>query len=109
MNSNYLQTIFIKKFWFICIAVGIFLLGVVFALYRQMDIQNCEQRLATAIEFIKEQSADYTKYNDTAIAKDLVREATAVHTLESLSLDCDEAALSERAKELWLTGICVLD
>ena len=72
-------------------------------------MQNCEQRLAGAIEFIKEQAADYTKYNETAIAKGLVREAAAVHALESLSLDCDEAALSERAKGLWLTGICLLD
>ena len=109
MNSNYMQTIFSKKFWSICIAAGIFLLGVVFALSRQADIQNCEQRLAGVIGFIKEQSADYTKYNDTAIAKDLVREATAVHALESLSLDCDETVLSERAKDLWFTGICVLD
>ena len=109
MNRNPLQTIFSKKFWLVCIAVGIFLLGIVFALSRQADMQNCEQRLAGAIEFIKEQAADYTKYNETAIAKGLVREAAAVHTLESLSLDCDEAALSERAKELWLTGICLLD
>ena len=109
MNRNPMQTIFSKKFWFVCIAVGIFLLGIVFALSRQADMQNCEQRLAGAIEFIKEQAADYTKYNETAIAKGLVREAAAVHTLESLSLDCDEAALSERAKELWLTGICLLD
>ena len=109
MNRNPLQTIFSKKFWLVCIAVGIFLLGIVFALSRQADMQNCEQRLAGAIEFIKEQAADYTKYNETAIAKGLVREAAAVHTLESLSLDCDETALSERAKELWLTGICLLD
>ena len=109
MNRNPMQTIFSKKFWLLCIAVGIFLLGIVFALSRQADMQNCEQRLAGAIEFIKEQAADYTKYNETAIAKGLVREAAAVHTLESLSLDCDEAALSERAKELWLTGICLLD
>ena len=109
MNRNPMQTIFSKKFWLVCIAVGIFLLGIVFALSRQADMQNCEQRLAGAIEFIKEQAADYTKYNETAIAKGLVREAAAVHTLESLSLDCDEAALSERAKELWLTGIYLLD
>ncbi len=109
MNRNPLQTIFSKKFWLVCIAVGIFLLGIVFALSRQADMQNCEQRLAGAIEFIKEQAADYTKYNETAIAKGLVREAAAVHALESLSLDCDEAALSERAKGLWLTGICLLD
>ena len=109
MNSNHLQTIFGKKFWLVCIAVGISLFGVVFALSRRADMQNCEQRLTGVMEFIKAQSADYTKYNDTAVAKSLVREAAAVHALEGLSLGCDEAALSEYARMLWLTGISVLD
>ena len=109
MNSNHLQTIFGKKFWLVCIAVGISLFGVVFALSRRADIQNCEQRLTGVMEFIKAQSADYTKYNDTAVAKSLVREAAAVHALEGLSLGCDEAALLEYARTLWLTGISVLD
>ena len=107
MNSNHLQTIFGKKFWLVCIAVGISLFGVVFALSRRADIQNCEQRLTGVMEFIKAQSADYTKYNDTAVAKSLVREAAAVHALEGLSLGCDEAALSEYARTLWLTGVSV--
>lgn len=109
MNSNHLQTIFGKKFWLVCIAVGISLFGAVFALSRRADIQNCEQRLTGVMEFIKAQSADYTKYNDTAVAKSLVREAAAISALEDLSLDCDEAALSEYARMLWLTGISVLD
>ena len=109
MNSNHLQTIFSKKFWLVCIAVGISLFGAVFALSRRADIQNCEQRLTGVMEFIKAQSADYTKYNDTAVAKSLVREAAAISALEDLSLDCDEAALSEYARMLWLTGISVLD
>ena len=109
MNSNHLQTIFGKKFWLVCITVGISLFGVVFALSRRADIQNCEQRLTGVMEFIKAQSADYTKYNDTAVAKSLVREAAAISALEDLSLDCDEAALSEYARMLWLTGISVLD
>ena len=109
MNSNHLQTIFGKKFWLVCIAVGISLFGVVFALSRRADIQNCGQRLTGVMEFIKAQSADYTKYNDTAVAKSLVREAAAISALEDLSLDCDEAALSEYARMLWLTGISVLD
>ena len=58
MNRNPLQTIFSKKFWLVCIAVGIFLLGIVFALSRQADMQNCEQRLAGTIECIKKRSAD---------------------------------------------------
>ena len=109
MNSNHLQTIFGKKFWLVCIAVGISLFGVVFALSRRADIQNCEQRLTGGMEFIKAQSADYTKYNDTAVAKSLVREAAAVHALEGLSLGCDEAALLEYARTLWLTGVSVLN
>ena len=109
MSSNHLQTIFGKKFWLVCIAVGISLFGVVFALSRRADMQNCEQRLTGVMEFIKAQSADYTKYNDTAVAKSLVREAAAINALEDLSLDCDEAALSEYARMLWLTGISVLD
>ena len=109
MNSNHLQTIFGKKFWLVCIAVGISLFGVVFALSRRADIQNCEQRLTGVMEFIKAQSADYTKYNDTAVAKSLVREAAAVHALEGLFLGCDEAALSEYARTLWLTGVSVLN
>ena len=109
MNSNHLQTIFGKKFWLVCIAVGISLFGAVFALSRRADIQNCEQRLTGVMEVIKAQSADYTKYNDTAVAKSLVREAAAISALEDLSLDCDEAALSEYARMLWLTGISVLD
>ena len=109
MNSNHLQTIFGKKFWLVCIAVGISLFGVVFALSRRADIQNCEQRLTGVMEFIKAQSADYTKYNDTAVAKSLVREAAAVHALEGLSLGCDETALSEYARTLWLTGVSVLN
>ena len=86
MNRNPLQTIFSKKFWLVCIAVGIFLLGIVFALSRQADMQNCEQRLAGAIEFIKEQAADYTKYNETAIAKGLVREAAAVYGYDCIRM-----------------------
>ena len=109
MNSNHLQTIFGKKFWLVCIAVGISLFGVVFALSRRADIQNCEQRLTGVMEFIKAQSADHTKYNDTAVAKSLVREAAAVHALEGLSLGCDEAALLEYARTLWLTGVSVLN
>jgi len=109
LNSNHLQTIFGKKFWLVCIAVGISLFGVVFALSRRADIQNCEQRLTGVMEFIKAQSADYTKYNDTAVAKSLVREAAAVHALEGLSLGCDETALSEYARTLWLTGVSVLN
>ena len=71
--------------------------------------RHFKERLTGVMEFIKAQSADYTKYNDTAVAKSLVREAAAVHALEGLSLGCDETALSEYARTLWLTGVSVLN
>ena len=109
MNSNHLQTIFGKKFWLVCIAVGISLFGAVFALSRRADMQNCEQRLTGVMEFIKRSPPTIRSTNDTAVAKSLVREAAAISALEDLSLDCDEVALSEYARMLWLTGISVLD
>ena len=109
MNAERMRIVFDKKLWCAVIAAGLFILGIVFALSKRADMRSCEQKLTAAIEFVKEQSAAYVKYNDTAIAKSLVRETTAVHTLENVPLDCDEAALRAFAKELWLTGISVLD
>ena len=109
MNRNPLQTIFSKKFWLLCIAVGIFLLGIVFALSRQADMQNCEQRLAGAIEFIKEQAADYTKYNETAIAKALCARPPPSTRWSLSPSTVMRRRCRRRAKGLWLTGICLLD
>ena len=109
MATKKTRGVFSRVFWCAAITVGAILLGVVFALSRRADVRNCEQHLADTIEFIKQQTAKYVKYNDTAIAKSLAREATAVHSLERLPLDCPEEMLQTCARELWLTGITVLD
>ncbi len=98
-----------KKKLIIYIAAGIVTLGIVFGLSWHVDMHNCERNLNSKIEFLKEQSASYLKYNDIAIAKGLVREATAARSLTDVAADVSEAELKEYADELWLTGITVLD
>ena len=109
MQTKKNQSTFGKKFWCACIVIGLLFLGVVYAFSRQSDIRRCEEELVTTVEFIKERSSSYVKYNDTAIAKSLVRETTAVHALSECTLDCDDAALEQHAEGLWLTGVSMLD
>ena len=109
MDSKKNRLIFGKKFWCICIAVGILLLSMVAFFSRRIDMRSCERRLKITVDFVKEQAASYVKYNDVAVAKSLVRETTAVHRLAEVSLDCDMETLQRYAEDLWVTGISVLD
>ena len=103
------KSVFGKRFWCIYIAGGLLLFGVVIFFSVQADVRSCESRLAATLDFIKEQSASYVKYNHTTVAKSLVREATAVHALEGCTFDCSAEDLEEYAQRLWLTGISILD
>lgn len=49
------------------------------------------------------------QYNETAVAKALVRETTAVQELDGVTLDCGEDELRQYVERLGLTGISVLD
>ncbi len=53
---------------------GLLFLGAVFLLSRHADMQDCERRMTELIDFVKEQSSSYVQYNETAVAKALVRE-----------------------------------
>lgn len=64
----------------------------------------------TTFEFFKTQTSAYSKYNDTAVAKSLVRESAAVHALErDCTLDVSEAELRQYTETLWMTGVALLD
>lgn len=84
-------------------------LGMVFGLSRYSDMQSCEDRMNELISFVKEQSSAYVQYNETAVAKALVRGTSEVQELDSLTLDCGEDALREYTERLWLTGVSVVD
>ena len=89
-----------KAFACLCLAGGLLFLGMVFGLSRYSDMQSCEHRMNELIDFVKEQSSAYVQYNETAVAKALVRGTTAMQELDGLTLDCGEDALRQYLCEL---------
>ena len=56
-------------------------------------MQDCEGRMTELIDFVMVQSSSYVQYNETAVAKALVRGTTAVQELDGVTLDCGEDEL----------------
>ena len=96
-------------FWTVSLTVGVLLFGMVFVVSKHQDERDCREQLVTAFEFFKAQTSAYSKYNDTAVAKSLVRESAAVHALQDCALDASEAELRQVAEKLWMTGVALLD
>lgn len=96
-------------FWALSLTVGVLLFGMVFAVSKHQDELECREQLVTAFEFFKAQTSAYSKYNDTAVAKSLVRESAAVHALQDCALDASEAELRQDTEKLWMTGVALLD
>ena len=96
-------------FWAISLTVGVLLFGMVFVVSKHQDELECREQLVTAFEFFKAQTSAYSKYNDTAVAKSLVRESAAVHALQDCALDASEAELRQVTEKLWMTGVALLD
>ena len=97
-------------FWAVSLTVGVLLFGMVFVMSKHQDELECREQLVTAFEFFKAQTSAYSKYNDTAVAKSLVRESAAVHALErDCTLDASEAELRQYTETLWMTGVALLD
>ena len=72
-----------------------------------LDIKNAQDKLIETVDSIKEQSANYVKYNETAIAKSLVRQAIAV---ENVSREMEAGKfLEDIVDDYWLTGIVEVD
>lgn len=72
-----------------------------------LDLNNAQGKLIETVESIKEQSAYYVKYNETAIAKSLVRQAIAV---ENVNRQMEAGKfLEDIIDEFWLTGIVEVD
>lgn len=98
-----------KKIWYFSIAAGIIMLSAVFYISKNIDKTNSEKQLVETVEFIKKQYAGYTKYNDTAVAKSLIRQTKAVTFLDKCSSKMSEKELKKMADKVWMTGVSVLD
>ena len=109
MSAKKERPIFEGEFWLICIAAGVLLMSLVCFFSRQADLSSCERRMKVTVDFIKEQAGSYLQYNEIAVAKALMRETTVVQRVAEIPFDCDEETLEQYAKDMWATGVSVLN
>ena len=98
-----------KQFWIITVLIGVLLSSVTCFWSATYDIKNAQIKLSSTIEFIKERYASTTKYNDTAIARSLIRSSVSVGELVNETDLSSSEVLKEYCDNLWLTGISILD
>ena len=91
--------------------MGVLLLLAVTLFSGRESMRATEDYFDRTISFVKTQSTNYEKYNDTITAKALRRMAVSVRQLaenDTLNL-YDPESLRAETESLWLTGIAVLD
>lgn len=96
-----------KRLAALLIGCGLILFLMTYFSSFSLDLNNAQGKLIETVESIKEQSANYVKYNETAIAKSLVRQAIAV---ENVNRQMEAGKfLEDIIDEFWLTGIVEVD
>lgn len=96
-----------KRLAALLVGCGLILFLMTYFSSFSLDLNNAQGKLIETVESIKEQSAYYVKYNETAIAKSLVRQAIAV---ENVNRQMEAGKfLEDIIDEFWLTGIVEVD
>lgn len=96
-----------KRLAVLLVGCGLVLFLMTYFSSFSLDLNNAQGKLVETIDSIKEQSANYVKYNETAIAKSLVRQAIAV---ENVNRQMEAGKfLEDIIDEFWLTGIVEVD
>ena len=90
MENSKKQRFVNQKYHLLFLGIGMILLLITFVCSKQLDEQKCEKRMATTIAFLKSQTNNYKRYNDTEIAKSLIRESLAVQALSDCNLSTTE-------------------
>lgn len=109
MENSKKQKFVDRKYQLLFWTIGMILLLITFICSKQLDEKNCEKRMATTIDFLKSQTNNYKRYNDTEIAKSLIRETLAVQALSDCNLSTTEEEVRAKVMQQWLTGITILD
>ena len=96
-----------KRLAVLLVGCGLVLFLMTYFSSFSLDLNNAQGKLIETVESIKEQSANYVKYNETAIAKSLVRQAIAVANVNR-QMEAGKF-LEDIIDEFWLTGIVEVD
>lgn len=115
MNTNKKAKIG-KKFWSSGIALGIVIMIFSFAVIINQKRTVAENYILETIDYVKVQCSTYTRYNESAESKSLLR---AIESNRQVSKNIasslvngkklDSELLKESTEQLWLTGIMIVD
>ncbi len=109
MKNKKSDKIFDKHFWTIIIVIGVVLTSITIKWSSDYDLKNAQTMLIQRIDFVKDRYASTSQYNDTAIARSLIRSSVSINELDDKSDYTNHDVLKDYCDRLWLTGLSILD
>ncbi len=109
MKNKKSDKIFDKYFWTIIIVIGVVLTSITVKWSSDYDLKNAQTMLIQRIDFVKDRYASTSQYNDTAIARSLIRSSVSINELDDKSDYTNYDVLKDYCDRLWLTGLSILD
>ena len=105
-----------KRFWVFSVVAGLCILGISITYFYQMNKMQVEEKLEDTMNYVKVQCSTYTHYNEASESKSLLRMIESTRQVsKNIALEIEigkklnQELLEESTKQLWLSGIIVLD
>lgn len=105
-----------KRFWFFSVVAGLCILGISITYFYQVNKMQAEEKLEDTMNYVKVQCSTYTHYNEASESKSLLRMIESTRQVsKNIALEIEtgkrlnQELLEESTKQLWLSGIIVLD
>ena len=105
-----------KRFWVFSVVAGLCILGISITYFYQVNKMQAEEKLEDTMNYVKVQCSTYTHYNETSESKSLLRMIESTRQVsKNIALEIEtgkrlnQELLEESTKQLWLSGIIVLD
>lgn len=105
-----------KKFWVFSVVAGLCILGISITYFYQVNKMQAEEKLEDTMNYVKVQCSTYTHYNEASESKSLLRMIESTRQVsKNIALEIEtgkrlnQELLEESTKQLWLSGIIVLD
>lgn len=105
-----------KRFWVFSVVAGLCILGISITYFYQVNRMQAEEKLEDTMNYVKVQCSTYTHYNEASESKSLLRMIESTRQVsKNIALEIEtgkrlnQELLEESTKQLWLSGIIVLD
>lgn len=105
-----------KRFWIFSVVAGLCILCISIVYFYQMNKMQVEEKLEDTMNYVKVQCSTYTHYNEASESKSLLRMIESTRQVsKNIALEIEtgeklnQELLEESTKQLWLSGIIVLD